>query len=427
MKERIAIVDGVRTPFCKAGTSLARVQADDLGAFIVKELMSRTGFPSAKIDELIFGNVGSPAHAANIARVVALKAGLAQNLIAYSVHRNCASGMESITTAANKILSGNANVILAGGTESMSNYPLLFGDKMTSLFGKLMRAKTLGQKLSAMSSFRPSFLKPKITVMMGLTDPVCGLNMGQTAEVLAREFAISREKQDEFALNSHLKADQAKDLLATEIAPFPVPPGYQKIIDTDNSVRPDQSLEALSKLRPYFDRVNGTVTAANACPLTDGAGAVLLMKESQAKEMGLNVLGYLKEYAYAGLEPNRMGLGPVYATSKVLDKAGMKMSDMGLVEMNEAFAAQIIANLRAFESDAFAKKYLAKDKALGEIDLTKFNIYGGAIAIGHPVGVTGTRLVLSLLKQMKREKVQTGLATLCIGGGQGAALILESE
>jgi acetyl-CoA C-acetyltransferase/acetyl-CoA acyltransferase len=403
------------------------VQADDLGAFIVKELMSRTGFPSAKIDELIFGNVGSPAHAANIARVVALKAGLAQNLIAYSVHRNCASGMESITTAANKILSGNANVILAGGTESMSNYPLLFGDKMTSLFGKLMRAKTLGQKLSAMSSFRPSFLKPKITVMMGLTDPVCGLNMGQTAEVLAREFAISREKQDEFALNSHLKAAQAKDLLATEIAPFPVPPGYQKIIDTDNSVRPDQSLEALSKLRPYFDRVNGTVTAANACPLTDGAGAVLLMKESQAKEMGLNVLGYLKEYAYAGLEPNRMGLGPVYATSKVLDKAGMKMSDMGLVEMNEAFAAQIIANLRAFESDAFAKKYLAKDKALGEIDLTKFNIYGGAIAIGHPVGVTGTRLVLSLLKQMKREKVQTGLATLCIGGGQGAALILESE
>jgi acetyl-CoA C-acetyltransferase/acetyl-CoA acyltransferase len=427
MKERIAIVDGVRTPFCKAGTSLARVQADDLGAFIVKELMSRTGFPSAKIDELIFGNVGSPAHAANIARVVALKAGLAQNLIAYSVHRNCASGMESITTAANKILSGNANVILAGGTESMSNYPLLFGDKMTSLFGKLMRAKTLGQKLSAMSSFRPSFLKPKITVMMGLTDPVCGLNMGQTAEVLAREFAISREKQDEFALNSHLKAAQAKDLLATEIAPFPVPPGYQKIIDTDNSVRPDQSLEALSKLRPYFDRVNGTVTAANACPLTDGAGAVLLMKESQAKEMGLNVLGYLKEYAYAGLEPNRMGLGPVYATSRVLDKAGMKMSDMGLVEMNEAFAAQIIANLRAFESDAFAKKYLAKDKALGEIDLTKFNIYGGAIAIGHPVGVTGTRLVLSLLKQMKREKVQTGLATLCIGGGQGAALILESE
>lgn len=427
MKERIAIVDGVRTPFCKAGTSLARVQADDLGAFIVKELMSRTGFPSAKIDELIFGNVGSPAHAANIARVVALKAGLAQDLIAYSVHRNCASGMESITTAANKILSGNANVILAGGTESMSNYPLLFGDKMTALFGKLMRAKTLGQKLSAMSSFRPSFLKPKITVMMGLTDPVCGLNMGQTAEVLAREFAISREKQDEFALNSHLKAAQAKDLLATEIAPFPVPPGYQKIIDTDNSVRPDQSLEALSKLRPYFDRVNGTVTAANACPLTDGAGAVLLMKESQAKEMGLNVLGYLKEYAYAGLEPNRMGLGPVYATSKVLDKAGMKMSDMGLVEMNEAFAAQIIANLRAFESDAFAKKYLSKDKALGEIDLTKFNIYGGAIAIGHPVGVTGTRLVLSLLKQMKREKVQTGLATLCIGGGQGAALILESE
>jgi acetyl-CoA C-acetyltransferase/acetyl-CoA acyltransferase len=427
MKERIAIVDGVRTPFCKAGTSLARVQADDLGAFIVKELMSRTGFPSAKIDELIFGNVGSPAHAANIARVVALKAGLAQDLIAYSVHRNCASGMESITTATNKILSGNANVILAGGTESMSNYPLLFGDKMTALFGKLMRAKTLGQKISTMSSFRPSFLKPKITVMMGLTDPVCGLNMGQTAEVLAREFAISREEQDQFALNSHIKAAQAQDLLASEIAPFPVPPGYQKIIDTDNSVRPDQSLEALGKLKPYFDRVNGTVTAANACPLTDGAGAVLLMKESQAKEMGLDVLGYLKEYAYAGLEPDRMGLGPVYATSKVLDKAGMKMSDMGLVEMNEAFAAQIIANLRAFESDAFAKKYLAKDKALGEIDLTKFNIYGGAIAIGHPVGVTGTRLVLSLLKQMKREKVQTGLATLCIGGGQGAALILEAE
>ena len=429
MKERIAIIDGLRTPFGKAGTVLAGISADDLGANVVRELLAKMDFPTGDIDELIFGNVGQPANAANIARVVALKAGLPQPTPAYTVHRNCASGMESITTAANKIIAGEAEVILAGGTESMSNYPLIYNKKMTALFGKLMKAKTLGQKLSLFSTFRPSFLSPVISVSEGLTDPVCGLNMGQTAEVLAREFGISREDQDQYAVESHQKAAKATEdgLLAQEIHPIATPPSFSQMQETDNSIRKEQSLEALAKLKTVFDRVAGTVTPGNACPLTDGAAAVLVMSESKAKALGLKPLGYLSEYAYAGLEPNRMGLGPVYATSKLLDKAKIPLSEIGLIEMNEAFAAQIIANIKAFESDEFARTYLGKDSALGTINMDTFNVNGGAIAIGHPVGTTGTRLILTLLKEMNRRGVAKGVATLCIGGGQGGSVLLEVE
>ncbi len=429
MKERLAIVDGIRSPFCKAGTNMAGVNADDLGAVIVKELIAKTDISADLIDEVIIGNVGQPANAPNIARVIALKAGLAEKVLAYTVNRNCASGMQSITTGYEKLLAGNGNVVIAGGTESMSGYPLIYGKKMTDLFVHLMKSKTLSQKLATLSKFRLGFLKPILSIVEGLTDPVCSLNMGQTAEVLAREFFISREEQDIFALNSHAKASKAQQagFFNDEIHPILLPPKYRQIQQIDNSIRHDQDLTKLAKLRPYFDRVAGTVTVANSCPVTDGAGAVLIMLESKAKELGFKPLGYIRDFAYAGLAPNRMGLGPIYSTSKLLDKTSMKMSDFDLIEINEAFAAQVIANERAFASKEFSKKYLNKDTALGEIDPKILNINGGAIALGHPVGATGTRLIITLLRALRSENKNCGLATLCIGGGQGAAIVVEVE
>ncbi|PKF60581.1 acetyl-CoA C-acyltransferase [Psychromonas sp. psych-6C06] len=429
MKERLAIVEGIRTPFCRAGSEMAGIAPDDLAAVIVKELLAKTNVDINLIDELIMGNVGQPSNACNIARVIALKAGLPEHLIAYTVHRNCASGMQSITTGYEKMLAGNGEIVIAGGTESMSQYPLKFGSKMTQLFADLMKAKTTPQKLTTLSQFRPHFLKPVISIVEGLTDPICGLNMGQTAEVLAREFSLSRSEQDTFALNSHLKAAKAQQsgFFEQEIHPILLPPHYNKVQQQDNAIRTDQSIEKLAKLRPFFDRAAGTITVANACPITDGAGAVLIMLESKAKALGYQPLGYLKDYAYAGLSPDRMGLGPVYATSKLLDKSGMSMSDFDLIELNEAFAAQVIANQRAFESALFSQTYLNKDKALGPIDDEKLNVHGGAIALGHPVGATGTRLVITMLKALRSKKQNSGLVTLCIGGGQGAALALEVE
>jgi len=427
MKERIAIIDGLRTPFSKAGGALAAYSADDLGTVAVRELMARTGIKGSDLDEVIVGNVAQPADSANVARVIALKAGLPEDLIASTVHRNCASGMESITTGANRIAAGEANVILAAGTESMSNIPLLFGRQMTRLFGRMMKAKTAWQRLGVWMGFRPSFLTPIIGVQVGLTDPVCGLNMGQTAEILAREFGVTRLEQDAWALRSHQRAAAASEgkRLGDEIVPLPVPPQFDQMMLADDGFRANQDMAALGKLRPYFDKVAGTVTVGNACPITDGAGAVLLMSESRAKAEGRQPLGYLREYAYAGLDGRRMGLGPVYATAKLMAKSGLSMADFDLIELNEAFAAQVLACNKAFASDAYAQAHLGRSTALGAIDLERLNVNGGAIALGHPVGATGSRLVVTLLKELRRRGKQRGLATLCVGGGQGAALALE--
>jgi acetyl-CoA C-acetyltransferase/acetyl-CoA acyltransferase len=429
MKERIAIIDGVRTPMDKAGGKLMNVSADDLATHVLKEILLRTGIRGSEIDEVILGNAAQPANAANIARVAALKAGLPISVPAQTVHRNCASGMESITTAADKIIAGNAAVILAGGTESMSNIPLLFNKQMTAFFHELQNARNTVQKIKALLSFRLSFLAPDVGVLMGLTDPISGMIMGMTAEVLAREFHITRQEQDDFALLSHQKAVRSikKGIFAQEIAPLPLPPYYSDVVLDDGGPRANQSIEALAKLRPYFDRKNGSVTVGNTCPITDGAAAVILMSESESARRNLKPLGYLKAYAYASLEPERMGLGPVYATSKLQQMTGFSMDNIDLVEMNEAFAAQVIANERAFPSAEFAKKHLGRDTAVGILDREKLNVNGGAIALGHPVGMTGTRLVITLLKELRRRGGRTGLATLCIGGGQGAALLLETD
>jgi acetyl-CoA acetyltransferase family protein len=426
-RERIAIISGHRTAFVKSGTIFKDVAADDLAAILLREHLLRSELSHSDIDEVIIGCVGQPSTAANIARVVALKAGLPNSLPAYTVARNCASGMEALSTASNQLLADQADILIAGGTESMSNYPLVFSKRMTALFEQLMKAKSLGAKLAALSSFRLSFLQPRITLIDGLTDPVCGLIMGITAENLAREFKIMREEQDEFALESHRRALKAQEnkQLSEEIIPILLT-NPELIVDKDNGPRADQSLEGLKKLKPYFDRVNGTVTVGNACPITDGAFVMTLMKESTAKARNLSPIGYISGYSYAGLEPHRMGLGPVYATAKLCKQQGLSMSDFDLIEINEAFATQVIACMKAFESESFAKEFLGLDAALGKVDYNILNVNGGAIALGHPVGATGGRLVLTLLLELKRRGLKSGLASLCIGGGQGAAFHVET-
>lgn len=430
MKERIAIIEGFRTPMGKAGGVLKSVSAHDLGAKIVKELITRTRIDPNIIDEVIIGNVANLSDAANIARVIALKAGVPERVPAFTVHRNCASGMEAVTTAANKILLGEAETIIAGGVESMSNIPLLYNSKMTKLFSDLFRARSFFQKLKVIFRFRFSFLSPVIAVQQGLTDPISGLVMGSTAENLAREFKITRKEQDEFSAQSHNRAEKAtkEGIFNNEIITiFNNNIKNSKIIENDEGIRNGQNMKDLSKLKPYFEKNTGTVTVGNSSQLTDAGAAMILMSESKAKKLKLKPLGYLKDFAYAGLDPDRMGLGPVFATAKLLKKSGVRFEDIDLIEINEAFAAQVIACKKAFESDEFAKKELGLESAIGKIDDKILNVNGGGISLGHPVGMSGSRIIIHALKELRRRKKKTALATLCVGGGQGGACLLETE
>ncbi len=421
----IAIVEGVRTPFVKAFGPLAAVQAHQLGRIATQALLRRAGLAPDRVDQVVFGNVVLPADAANIARVIALLSGIPQDRIAHTVQRNCASGMEAITTAAQLIQLGEARTVVAGGTESMSQVPLLYNQEASALFQRLGRAKSWWQRLRTLLKFRPRHFRPVPALKLGLTDPVCGLIMGETAEVLAEEWHVSRQEQDEFALESHRRAADAQKrcVLGAEITPVPADVAGQEI-KQDVGPRKDQSLEALARLKPIFKK-DGTVTVGNSCPLTDGAAAVLVMPGEAARAEGRTPLGYLRAFAYAGCDPRRMGLGPAYATSKLLERTGLSLRDIDLVELNEAFAAQVLANERAFASDQFAREQLGRPGALGVLERGRLNVNGGAIALGHPVGATGTRLVITLLRELKRRGLHRGLATLCVGGGQGAALLLE--
>jgi acetyl-CoA C-acetyltransferase/acetyl-CoA acyltransferase len=424
----IAIVEGVRTPFARAFGPLAGVPAQELGRLATVSLLQRAGLRPEQVDQVVFGNVATPPDAANIARVIALNAGIPRDRIAHTVQRNCASGVEAITTAAQLLQTGEARTVVAGGTESMSRIPLLYGREATELFLRLGRAKKWWQRLGVLLRFRPRHFKPVVGVQLGLTDPVSGLNMGETAEVLSREFAVTREEQDAYALESHRRAVEAqkRGVFAEEIVPVPAEVAGHEVKE-DVGPRKDQSLAALAKLKPVFQKQGGTVTAGNSCQLTDGAAAVLVMPGEAARAEGRRPLGYARAYAYAGLDPARMGLGPVFATNKVLQKTGLSLKDFDLIELNEAFAAQVIACERAFTSEAFAREQLGHSAALGVLDRSKMNVNGGAIALGHPVGASGTRLVLTLLKELRRRGLRRGLATLCVGGGQGAAVVVETE
>ncbi|MEM1282541.1 MAG: thiolase family protein [Chlamydiota bacterium] len=426
MIERIAIVDGVRTPFCKANGAFKDIEADDLGAFVVKELLARTGLDPNLIDELVFGNVIQPPHATNIARVVAVKGGVPDHVPALTVNRNCASGMEAVINASNKIRRGDGEIYIVGGTESMTHFPILFRKGMREWLIKLSKAKTLGSKLKLLTSFRPSFLAPE---MPKIADPLVGLTMGQTAEILSREFHVTRSEQDHFAFNSQERASKARSegRLQDEIVPIPMAPKFEKIQQDDDGPRDDQTYEGLAKLKPAFDKLTGTVTPGTSSQVTDGAVALLLMKESKAKELGYTPIGYILDDAVAGVEPERMGLGPAFATSKLIRKVHRDISDFDLIEINEAFAAQVLSVVKALSSDEFAQKELGMEKAVGTIDQEKLNVNGGAIALGHPLGASGARLVLTLVKELKRRDKKLGLATLCVGGGQGQAVAVEVE
>ncbi len=425
---RLVIVDGVRTPFSRAGTDLAPLAADELGRIAVNALLTRTGLDPTLIDEIIFGCVAQPADAVNVARVIALRAGIPQSVPASTVSRNCASGCEAITHAQEKMRAGHGSIFVVGGVESMSNIPLLFKRTTAEKFQHMMKAKSFGQKMQAFSDFRPSDFQPRIGLLLGLTDPVCGLNMGETAEVLSREFEISRAEQDEFALHSHQRAVAARAKLAEEICP--VFPGLEqknksKTVLQDNGPREKQNTEALAKLKPVFDHKTGDVTAGNSSQVTDGAVALLVMTEERASELGYKPLGVLVDYAYAGCDPSHMGLGPLFAIAQAEQQSGLSVADADIVELNEAFAAQSLAVMKGATSEQFARDFLHRDRPLGEIPAEKLNVNGGAIALGHPVGATGARLVLTSLKELGRRRAKRALVTLCVGGGQGAALWLE--
>ncbi len=427
MKE-VVIIEGLRTPYAKAGTAFKDVPAVDLGAAVTRELISRTGIDNELIDEVIIGNAGMPAEAANIARVIALRAGIPERIPAYSVQRNCASGMQAAASAYTQILAGMSEIALVGGVESMSNYAFYIKKKLRDVITTVQRARSIGARARALFSLRVKDFIPVVGLIDGLTDPVSGLIMGETAEVLVRDFGITRREQDEFALQSHKRWTAANEAgkFKNEIVPFYVPPRFEAV-EEDVGPRKNQTMEALAKLPPYFDKRFGTVTAGNSSPITDGAAAALIMSAERAKQLGYKPLGTIRAVAFAGLDPARMGLGPVFATHKALKIAGMKLKDIELIELNEAFAAQVFACERAAVSKEFFGKHLPGEEPIGELRRDIMNVNGGAIALGHPVGSSGLRIVITLLKEMERRGLSTGLATLCIGGGQGGAMIVERK
>lgn len=418
------IISATRTPFTRAGSSLANLDAVDLGKAAVSALLTRSGIDSHAIDETIFGCVGQPAQAQNIARVIALRAGLPQSKPAMTVHRNCASGLEALTTAHAKMCAGQGEVFVVGGTESMSNMPLYFSRQAAEKFGMMSKARSFTEKLGAAVAFRPADFAPILGLKLGLTDPVVEMNMGETAELLAREFKISREMQDAFALRSHQRAIAAAPLLQRETTPLYVMGREVQSVLADNGLRTDTSLEKLGKLKPLFDRDLGTVTAGNSSQITDGAVALLVASEEAVNRHGWQPLGRLVNYAYTGCDPRRMGLGPVQAMDAVLHRSGLRLSDLDLVEINEAFAAQVLA-VRQCLKDAASARRAGLDAPLGDIPEEQLNPRGGSIALGHPVGATGARLVLTALDQLRETKGHRALVSLCIGGGQGGAAILE--
>lgn len=440
----VVLVEGVRTPFAKAGTKLKNVHPAELGKTALKQLIAQTNLDVNIIDEVIIGNTGNPADAVNISRVVALNAGVPMKTSAYTVHRNCASALESISNGFEKIRSGTMDVVIAGGTESMSQMPTLQPKKFQDIYEKLFAAKGPKQALpllwqlfkadlSQIKALLQGNMKdayfPQISVMLGLTDPFVGINMGQTAEILAKEWGLTREMQDKFALRSHQLASKAmkEGRMKEEITPVYLGPDYKEVVTDDFGPRDNQTMEALAKLRPFFDKATGSITAGNSCPITDGSAMVLLMSREKADALGYKPLARIRSYGFAGLEPERMGLGPAYSSPLALKRAGLSMKDIGLVELNEAFAAQVMSCQRAMDSDKFAQEKLGLSAKVGEISDDILNVNGGAIALGHPVGATGSRIVLTAAKEMKRRNVQFALSTLCIGGGQGGTMIIENE
>ncbi|MGH7480732.1 MAG: acetyl-CoA C-acyltransferase FadI [Longimicrobiales bacterium] len=423
---RVAIIEGCRTPFLRSGTGFKDMSAIELGTIAVREVVGRAGIEPDAVDAVVYGTVVHAVTAPNIAREVSLGAGLPPDVPSFTVSRACASANQAITSAAEDILMGHADVVIAGGAESLSDIPILVSKPLRDRLVAASRARSVAGRVKAFAGFRPGELAPTTPA---IAEPTTGETMGQSAERMARENGISREEQDRWALRSHqLAVEGWRDgRLAREVVPVFVPPAYETVVDRDNGIRDDTSLDKLAALKPAFDRRYGTVTAGNASPLTDGGSAVVLMSEERATSLGVRPLGFIRSWAYAALAPSDQLLqGPVFAIPTALDRAGMAMSDIELWEMHEAFAAQVLSNLQWLDSDRIARERLGRDHKVGILPHDRINVMGGSIALGHPFGATGGRLTITLLNEMRRRGAGVGLISVCAAGALGFAMVVEA-
>lgn len=424
-KKDVFIVDGARTPFLKAKGKPGPFAAADLAVSAGKLLLARQPFLPMNINEVIIGCVMPNQDEANIARIIALRLGCGKAVPAWTVQRNCASGMQAIDCAFKDIAMGRHHLVLAGGTEAMSRAPLLYNEEMVNWFVDFSSAKTIMAKFKKFIQLRPAFFSPVIALLRGLTDPIVNLSMGQTAEILAHRFQISRQAMDDFAMESHRRVALGQDKKHfEEIVPIYDHDGncYQ----ADDGLRRDTTIEKLASLKPFFDKKWGAVTAGNSSQVTDGAALLLLASKEAIKEYHLPVLARIVDIEWAGVDPAEMGLGPVYATANLMNNLKFNKEDIDYWEINEAFSAQVLACLKAWESDAYCKENLNLKQAFGSLDLSRLNSDGGAIAVGHPVGASGARIALHLAQTLKRQQAKQGVATICIGGGQGGAMLIEN-
>ncbi len=424
--KRVAIVRGLRTPFAKQGTVYRDLSALDLGKEVVNELVQRVGIDPHEIERVVYGQVVPSLTGPNIAREIVLATGLPQDIDAFSVSRACATSYQSTVNVAEAIGAGAIDCGIAGGADSASDVPIAVSKKLAAALVEASRARTLGDRIAAFKKLKPRDLVP---VPPALKELSTGLTMGESAEKMAKENHIARGAQDEFAHRSHTLTAKAwaDGRLDDEVMTMYIPPKFAESVHRDNLVREDSEFEAYAKLRPVFDKKHGTITAGNSSPLTDGASAVLLMREDKAKALGLEVLGFVKSYAFAALDPRgQLLMGPSYATPKALDAAKLKLADLDLIDMHEAFAAQILSNTQAFESKSWAEEHLGRSEAIGSIDWEKFNVTGGSIAIGHPFAATGARQITQTLRELRRRDGELALCTACAAGGLGAAMILEA-
>jgi acetyl-CoA acyltransferase len=422
---RVAIVGGCRTPFARSGTVYRDLTALDLARTCVQELVERTEVDPSEVDSVVMGQVVPSVKAPNLGREAALRAGLPKSAPAHTVNRACASANQAIAEVTTSILRGHAEMGIAGGAESLSDVPILHSRRMARILIEAQRARTLGARLAALAKIRPRDLVPDAPA---IAEPSTGLTMGQSAEKMAKENGITRQEQDEIALASHRKGWAATEdgRLPAETCAVHVAPGYETTVTADNLLRQDTSLEALGNLKPVFDRRHGTVTAGNSSPLTDGAAAVLLASEEKAKAEGYEPLAYVKEWAVAAVDPGgQLLMGPAIAVPRVLERAGLQLGDMDLIEMHEAFAAQVASNIQALESETWAKEKLGRSTPVGKVDRDRLNVCGGSIALGHPFGATGARITTTLAHEMKRTDAKFGLISVCAQGGMGFAMILE--
>jgi acetyl-CoA C-acetyltransferase len=425
MNEPIYIIDGARTPFLKSRNRPGPFAASDLATAAGKALLVRQAFAPSELDEVILGCAAPSPDEVNIGRVVALRIGCGLKVPGWTVMRNCASGMQALDSAINNIRAGRSNLVLAGGVDALSRAPLLFSDAMVVWLSNWYAAKSFGQRAALAAQFKLGYLAPVIGLMKGLTDPIVGLLMGQTAENLAFRFGITRREMDEFSARSHARVLAAQKAGHFDGELVPLYDGKGKLYERDDGVREDSTAENLAKLKPFFDRKYGNVTAGNSSQITDGAAWLVLASERAVETHKLTPVGRIVDSQWAGLDPAQMGLGPVHAATPILQRQGLGLNDLDAWEINEAFAAQVIACERAWQSGDYCKSELGLPAALGTLDEAKLNVDGGAIAIGHPVGASGARIVLHVLNVLKRTGGRRGMAAICIGGGQGGAMLVE--